>query len=172
MYRIRVSDFRGVTWGDEKHELVWLCAARRREEGSEEDAYRYFQHLHGQGSLLPADDDYLRDRAEAAIRLQRGLTAELLALVDQALATPGTEYRQDLGVWLPCRALVLESGGVQEIWCAMGTRAIDGTGVKPRLRDLLFTALTQHVAPALFEPRTDWPTGPVTWAQLVMLGLR
>jgi len=172
VYRIRVSDYRGVTWVDEEHDIVWLCAARRREEGSEGDAYRYFQHLHEQGNLLPADDDYLRDRAEAAIRLQRGLTAELLALVDQALATPGTEYRQDLGDWLPCRVLVLESGGVQEIWCALGTRAIDGTGVKPQLRDLLFAALERHVAPAIFEPRTDWPTGPVGWAEVVVLGLR
>ena len=172
VYRIRVSDFRGATWVDEKHEIVWLYAARRREEGADEDAYRYFQHLHEQGNLLPTDDDYLRGRAEAAIRLQRGLTAELLTLVAQALATPGTEYRQDLGDWLPCRVLVLESGGVQEIWCALGTRAIDGTGVKPRLRDLLFAALEQHVAPALFEPRIDWPTGLVSWAEVVVLGLR
>lgn len=172
VYRIRVSDYRGATWVDEERNAVWLCAARTREEGSDEDAYRYFQHLHEQGNLLPTDDDYLRDRAEGAIRLQRGLTAELLALVDQALATLGNEYGQDLGGWLPCRVLILESGGVQEIWCALGTRAIDGTGVKPQLRDLLFAALAQHVAPALFEPRSDWPTGRVSWADVVMLGLR
>jgi mRNA-degrading endonuclease RelE of RelBE toxin-antitoxin system len=172
VYRIRVSDYRGVTWVDEEHDIVWLCATRRREEGSEEDAYRYFQHLNELGNLLPTDDDYLRDRAEAAIRLQRGLTAELLGLVDHALATAGNEYRQDLGGWLPCRVLVLESGGVQEIWCALGTRAIDGSGVKPQLRDLLFAALERHVAPGLFEPRNDWPIGPVNWAEVVVLGLR
>lgn len=172
VYRIRVSNYRGVTWIDQEHDIVWLCAARRREEGSEEDAYRYFQHLNELGNLLPTDDDYLRDRAEAAIRLQRGLTAELLGLVDLALATAGNEYRQDLGGWFPCRVLVLEAGGVQEIWCALGTRAADGTGIKPGLRDLLFAALAQHVAPALFEPRSDWPTGPVSWAEVVVLGLR
>lgn len=154
------------------HNIVWLCAARRREEGSEEDVYSYLQHLHEHGHLLPTGDDYLRERAEAAIRLQRGLTAELLALVDQALATPGTEHRQELGYWLLCRVLVLESGGVQEIRCALGTRAIDGSGVKPQLRDLLFAALEQHIAPALFERRGDWPTGPVDWAEVVVLGLR
>ncbi len=73
--------------------------------------YSYLQHLHEHGHLLPTGDDYLRERAEAAIRLQRGLTAELLALVDQALATPGTEHRQELGYWLPCRVLVLECPG-------------------------------------------------------------
>jgi hypothetical protein len=65
------------------------------------------------------------------MRLQRGLTAELLGLIDQGLATPGTECRQELGDRLPCRALGLESSGVHEIWCALGTRAIDGTGVRP-----------------------------------------
>src|SRR5438270_5706394 len=66
----------------------------------DEDAYRYFPYLHEQGSPLPADDDDLRDRAEAAVRLQRGLTVELLGLINQALAAPGIEYRQDLGDWL------------------------------------------------------------------------
>ena len=37
------------------------------------DAYRYFEELHEQGNLLPTKYDYLRDRAEAAIRVQRGL---------------------------------------------------------------------------------------------------
>lgn len=172
VYRVRVSDYRGATWVDEERNILWLCAARRREEGSEEDAYSYFQHLSEQGHLLPTDDDYLRDRTEAAIRLQRGLTTEVFALVDEALDTPGNEYHQDLGQWLPCRILVLESDGVQEIWCALGTRAVDGTGIKPQLRDVLFAALERHVSPALFEPRTDWPTGPVSWAEVVVLGLR
>jgi len=172
VYRARVSDYRGATWVDDTHRIVWLCASCRREEGSEADAYKYFQHLHEQENLLPTDDDYLRDRAEAAIRLQCGLTAELLELVDQALATPGNEYHHGLGGWLPCRVLVTTSNGIQEIWCALGTRAIDGMGVKPQLRDLLFAALERHVAPVLFEPRADWPTGPVSWAEVVVLGLR
>jgi hypothetical protein len=34
-YRLRVSSSRGATWVDEKHGVVWLCAAQRREEGSD-----------------------------------------------------------------------------------------------------------------------------------------
>jgi hypothetical protein len=30
-----VSSSRGATWVDEKHGVVWLCAAQRREEGSD-----------------------------------------------------------------------------------------------------------------------------------------
>lgn len=53
VYRIRVSDYRVVTWVDEEYDIVWLYAARRREEGSEEDAYRYFQHLNELGEPAP-----------------------------------------------------------------------------------------------------------------------
>jgi hypothetical protein len=172
VYRIRVSHYRGATWVDDPRHIVWLCAARGREEGAEGDAYSYFRHLHERGILLPSDNDFLRDRAEAAIRLQRGLTAELLEAVEQALAAAGNEFHQELGGWLPCRVLVLESAGVQEIWCALGTRAVDGSGVKPQLRDVLFAALERQLAPTLFESRTDWPNGSVHWAEVVVLGLR
>jgi hypothetical protein len=102
VYRLRVSTHRAATWVDEAHGVVWLCAVHRREEGSEGDAYAWFADLHSAGRLLPCDDDRLRDRAEAVIRLQRGLTSELLQLADQALLRVGTELESDLGA--TCRA--------------------------------------------------------------------
>lgn len=39
VYRIRVSGHRGVTWVEDDRSIVWLCAARRREQDSESDAY-------------------------------------------------------------------------------------------------------------------------------------
>jgi hypothetical protein len=86
IYRLRDSSHRAATWVDEVHGIVWLCGVHRREKGSEDDAYAWFARLHAAGELLPSDDDRLRDRAEAVIRLQRGLTAELLQLVEGALA--------------------------------------------------------------------------------------
>ena len=85
---------------------MWLCAVHRREQGSDDDAYAWFASLHGTGRLLPSKDDSLRDRAEAVIRLQRGLTAELLRLVQDALSSLGTELVVELGGYLPCRVLV------------------------------------------------------------------
>jgi len=41
-----------------------------------------------------------------------------------------------------------------------------------RCHDLLFAALEAHVGSALFEVRTDWPTGPLDWAEIVKLGIR
>jgi hypothetical protein len=46
-----------------------------------------------------------------------------------------------VGGYLPCRVLVLDSGGVEEIWWALSGRAADGTYVRDRLRDILFAAL-------------------------------
>jgi hypothetical protein len=171
VYRIRVSAHRGATWVDEDHGIVWLCAARRREDGSAHDAFAWFADLHAMGQLLPTADDRRRDRAEAAIRVQRGLTAELLHLFDQARADKGADHHADLGDWLPCRMLVI-GDDVEEIWCALSVRAADGTGVSPVLRDLLFAALERHVAPAVFEGRDDWPAGPVEWFEVVRLGIR
>ena len=66
----------------------------------------------------------------------------------------------------------MASGGVEEIWCALSTRAADGTHVPDRLRDILFATLERHLSGAAFEVRHDWPTGEVGWWEVVRLGLR
>ncbi len=172
VYRLRASSNRAATWVDEDRGIVWLCAAHRREEGSGDDAYAWFARLHTAGQLLPSDDDRLRDRAEAIIRLQRGLTSELLHLADEALIREGTELRSDLGRYLPCRVLALGGSGVEEIWCALSVRAADGTHIGYELRNILFAALEAHFPDAIFEVRGDWPTGDVGWWETVRLGLR
>jgi hypothetical protein len=172
VYRLRDSSSRAATWVDERHDVVWLCAVHRREEGSYQDAYAWFAMLHRAGELLPSDDDRLRDRAEAVIRLQRGLTSELLRFVDDVTMRTGAELRTDLGHYLPCRALVVISGDVEEIWCALSVLDVHGGHVSERLRDILFAALEAHFPDAVFEVRADWPTGSVEWWETVRLGLR
>jgi hypothetical protein len=60
IYRLRVSSSRGATWVDEEHSIVWLCAAGRREEGSDEDAFAWFADLHTRGALLPSSPGWRR----------------------------------------------------------------------------------------------------------------
>lgn len=141
VYRIRHGDLRGATWVDQSMDVVWLCAAERREEGSDDDTFVHFEGLHRAGALLPTDDDLLRDRAEAAIRLHAGLTADLLVAVQNAVATPGEEHHLRLGDYLPGRLIVKRQGGLTEIWCALSTLDVNGAGVSPRLRDALFASL-------------------------------
>ena len=172
VYRLRISSGRGATWVDEEHDIVWLCAVHRREEGSDNDAYAWFARLHAETQLLPSDDDRLRDRVEAVIRLQQGLTAELVQLLDDALSQNGSELNADLGDYLPCRVLVLDHGGIEEIWCALSVRATNGSHVRDELRELLFAAVEAHFPEAVFEVRSDWPTGYVGWWEIVRFGLR
>ena len=171
VYRLRLSSERGATWLDEDG-VVWLCAVRRREEGSDDDAFRWFAELHESGRLLPTDDDRLRDKAEDALRLFGRLRGDLFALVDGARAESGVEHEADLGGWLSSRAIVFRSGGVEEIWCAISVRASDGNFIRAETRDLLFAALEDHLSPVEFEARSDWPTGDVGWFEAVRLGLR
>jgi hypothetical protein len=78
----------------------------------------------------------------------------------------------DLGGYVPCRVLVRSGGGVNEIWCALSTRASDGARIRDQLRDVLFAELENHFPDAIFEVRSDWPTGRLGWWEAVRLGLR
>lgn len=171
VYRLRLSAERGATWLDEDG-VVWLCAVRRREEGSDDDAFAWFTDLHRAGRLLPTEDDRLRDQAEEVLRAFRRLRDNLFRLVDEARERPGTEHRSDLDGWLPCRALVQRNEGVEEIWCAISVRTVDGRHIRHEIRDLLFAALEDHLTPAVFEARNDWPAGDVEWYEAVRLGMR
>lgn len=172
VYRLRVSDERGATWVDDDRDVLWLCAVRRRETGSKDDAFVWFADLHAAGKLLPTDDDQLRDDAEKVLLLQRQLSAELHALVDEARTLPGVELTTNVAQTIPCRVLVLGDDEIDEIWCALSVRTSLGEIIRPELRDILFARLEEHLAPVTFESRSDWPTGNVAWYETVRLGLR
>jgi hypothetical protein len=121
---------------------------------------------------VPSDDDHLRDRAEEAIRLHRRLTSDLVAPTDQALASRGTQCTAELDQWLPCRVLMLEGDGIEEIWCGLSVRTSDGAFIRPEVRDLLFASLEDYLTPAVLEARDDWPTGEAGWFEAVRLGPR
>jgi len=159
VHRIRVSDERGATWVDEAHSILWLCAAGRRKEGSNDDALAWIADLHGAGRLLPTEDDHLRDRAEAAIRLQSRLISELLDLLAEARVVSGRDIETNLGDWVPARFLVIRATGTEEIWCALGVRGVDGSGIASQIRDVLFASLEQALQPMEREVRAGWPTG-------------
>lgn len=171
VYRLRVSSERAATWLDENG-VVWHCAVRRREEGSDDDAFAWFAELHRTGRLLPTDDDRLRDQAEEALRSFRQLRKALFELVEAARDAPGKERCVDLDGWLPGRVLVYRGEDIEEIWFGLSVRAVDGNFIRPAMRDLLFAALEEHLAPAVFETRNDWPTRNVEWFEVIKLGLR
>lgn len=172
VFRLRISDHRGATWVDESRDVVWLCAVHKREDGSEDDAYEWFCGLHKSGDLLPTEEDQDRLLIDAAIQTFRTVETDLLQLVDEAIARPGEELARDLADWIPCRVLVIEAAGVQEVWCAISGRDADGGFVNERTKTALFRSLEQHLDPVVMEARHDWPGGQPEWFEVVRLGIR
>ena len=172
VYRIRVSDERGATWVDAERDIVWLCAARRRQSGSDDDAFEWFTELDRKGELLPNNDDRIRDRLEAGHRLLVGLSRDLLRLLKTARANPGDDVHDELGDWLPARLHVRKAEEIEEVWCGLGLQANDGSWIRPELRDALFAGLRDALGGAELEVRADWPSGEVPWAEAICLYLR
>ena len=173
VFRLRVSDERGATWVDKSCEVVWLCAVQRREDGSEDDAFSYFEELHTREQLLPGSDDALRMKLETVLFQHKLNRDALFALVDYALAHPREEITMNLSNEIPCRVIVLEANGMQELWCGLSVKAENGQYIDTRRRDLLIAELERHLAPAEAEGRDDWATGePVEWFEAVRLVIR
>jgi hypothetical protein len=172
VFRLRVSDHRGATWVDEDRNVVWLCAVHKREDGSDDDAYEWFKGLHADGNLLPTEEDLDRLLVDAAIEVFRTAEDDLLQLVDEGIAEPREELAKDLGDWLPCRVVVTESEGIQEIWCAISVRDRHGAFVSEQIKNGLFLSLEAHLDPVLMEARHDWPEGQAEWFEVVRLGIR
>jgi len=172
VFRIRQSVWRGATWVDEGASIMWLLAAATREEGSQDDAYEYFEALHRQGRLLPTDDDRRRDRVEAGARLLSRIQEEAPAYLAEARDRPGQDATFVLAGILEIRLHVIRTPQLEEIWLAVSTRLVNGDGASLPLRDLVFVTFEQAAGQAEWELRADWPSGELRWFERARLGLR
>jgi hypothetical protein len=171
VFRLRISSGRGATWVDEP--VVWLCGVHGRQEDSDDDAFNYFQGLHAAGNLLPTEPDRLRLRAEDVLILANELTEALVSIIDRAISAPDVELAVDLCEWMPCRVLVRESRGLQEVWCGLRVLSVDDEYIDEKLRNVLFIRMEEHLAPIAMEAREDWASGdPVPWFETVRYGVR
>jgi hypothetical protein len=147
-----------------------VLAGAQRAAGSRHDAYEVFVALHEAGTLLPNDDDRLRDVLERDARV----LAAARAAVPRALEAASAEREQDvairLGELVDARLLVSAAG--DEVWVAIATRASDGGFVVERPRDVLFAIVFEAAGAEVSEPRPDWPSGPLEWFEVARLGLR
>ena len=172
VYRVQFSDRRGATWVDEENQIVWLLGAGGRHEGSPEDAYVNFEELHRAGRLMPAPEDYLRDRVEGAARILNRLAGEANEFLREARAQSGIELFVVLVESVEARLYVELTEGLEEIWLAVSTRDRQGRGVNFRLRDAIFVSFEHAAGRAEWEPRADWPTGELHWFEVARLGVQ
>lgn len=88
---------RGVTWFDEREEVVWLCACGRHRSGDADDAFPFFERLRAGGHIWPNARDYealAYDRSEQFAALVLDEAPRLLTL---AQSHPGTEHVMVIG---------------------------------------------------------------------------
>jgi hypothetical protein len=169
VYRLRHGRWRGATWLEDEAARFWLLASAQRAAGSLGDAYEVFVALHEAGELLPSEDDQLRDVFERDARVLAPARAEApSALV--AAAAPETDVVIRFGELVSARLFL--SAAEDEIWIAIATRAADGAFVAHGLRELLFAIVFDAAGAEVWEPRADWPSGPLEWFEVERLGLR
>jgi hypothetical protein len=170
VYRLRHGRWRGATWLEADESRFWLCGAAQREEGSRDDAFEVFAALHEAGRLLPDDDDRLRDALERNARILDAAAAEIPALLEQASDKRGRDVPAQVGDLVDLRIHVASDG--DEVWVAIATQAADGRFLEEDLRDLLFGLVLDAARAEVWEPRADWPSGPLAWVEVARLGLR
>lgn len=94
---LHMGRYRGITWHDLRHDIVWLLAAHIHRDDSQEDSYAAAIEHERAGRLYPTADDYA---ASARARVQeeeveqiRAEAAALMEIRDLALHAPGTTHR-------------------------------------------------------------------------------
>ena len=171
VYRLQRSRHRGAAWPDESRAVLWLLAVGLRQEGSSDDAYRHFERLYEAERLLPTADDDARIRLEGAGRRYRALSTEVPALVREARDHPGACVAARLDNAIPCRLLLVPGRGIDELWVAVSTVTIEGGGVEPRTRDMVFALVEVAAGRGEWEAISMWPNGELKWFEVARYGL-
>jgi hypothetical protein len=170
VYRLRHGRWRGTTWLDEDAARFWLLAGAQRAAGSRQDAYEVFVALHEAGQLLPTADDQLRDVLERDARVLAAARAEAASALEAAAAARESDVMIRFSEFVDARLLLSAAG--DEVWVAIATRTGEGAFVAEGLRDLLFAIVFDAAGAEIWEPRPDWPSGPLEWFEVARLGLR
>ena len=159
VYRVRHSRTRGAVWLDREAGILWLLAAETREEDSNDDAYEYFQYLHEAGRLLPTEDDYLRDRAEAIVRFNQQAPADVENALDDARRHAGEDQETVIGSTLPARVCVVDDGDLEELWVMVSCRDTHGDYVDRKLAQVVMVYFEEQVGPGAWEAVDEWRDG-------------
>ena len=170
VFKLRHGRWRGATWLDREENIFWLLAGAQREEGSKTDPYVQVVSLHSKNSLLPTDDDRLRDQAESGARFLRSLPECLRDNLQKARSQRGSDLRFVCGD-LSLRLYVERDGAWEQIWFAVRTVGVSGGGVKQELRDLAFAILEEIVGESEWEYQAAWPSTVLHGCEVVRLGI-
>jgi len=91
------SRYRGVTWHDREHDIVWLLAAHIHRDDSHDDSYAVAAALEDAGRLYPTMEDYAAFAGRSARDERAARTIEealaLQVLRDRVLGAPTAQHQ-------------------------------------------------------------------------------
>ena len=58
-----------------------------------------------------------------------------------------------------------------ELWVAVSTVDLNGAGVEPRTRDIVFAMVESVAGPGEWEAVSAWPEGELSWFEIARYGL-
>lgn len=139
---------RGLTWHQEKADIVWLLAARLHRSGEREDAYPYFRQLDAAGRLLPTREDVVAALELEPPRLADVLQREIPSVRRAAQSSPGTISEALLAGRIRVR-FVYEDGDPPMATLAISQRLVPGLMEVPPEWQLIVAAgfLSSTLAP-------------------------
>jgi len=124
-YSLLSGRYRAVTWYHATPGIVWLLAARWREEGSPADAYPYFEALLDAGRLLPTREDVERVIIRRRLTFERALIEQVPGIRHVALQHPGEIHEAIVEGRIRVR-VAYENGDTGILTVAVGNRLIPG----------------------------------------------
>lgn len=96
VWNLHVGRYRGLTWFDKRHSVVWLLGVGWHEQGSRDDAYEVLKARDSTGDLFPKAADY-RCLVPSSERFARDLLVAPVEAIRCALDNPGEEIIRTIG---------------------------------------------------------------------------
>ena len=84
---------------------------------------------------------------------------------------PGECVTARLDGGIPCRLLLVPGRDVDELWVAVSIVSVDGSGVEPRTRDIVFALVEAAAGNGEWEAISEWPGEESSWFEVARFGL-
>lgn len=130
VYTLHAGRWRGATWHDREHDVVWLLGCGYHRSGEVDDVYPYIKSLDAKDQLFPTADDYELLFEEQDRAFAQALINEAPKLLEDAKQRTAEEVRSTLGGTVRVSVWIEVAEGLDVAWLAVSMRFVHG-GLEP-----------------------------------------